>query len=625
MPPGGQRRIEYDRKQTEKKYAKKVEGYFKLADEETAEYWKLIDHGKNLKYQKDLEKQALNELTDYEKWIMANQLSNEELESQAKKRFRKRPKISIVVPLYKTKTVFFRELLYTLHCQTYSNWELCLADGSPEPLEEIQKMCEKDPRIKYKFLGSNDGISSNTNAALELVTGDYIGLLDHDDFLEENCLYEVVKCINENPKVEFIYTDEDKATGLLDERFDAYFKSDFAPDTLLSQNYICHFSVFKKSVMDKLGGFRKEFDGAQDYDIFLRMSEIVKPENIKHIAKVLYHWRMHKESTAMEASAKPWAFDAGRRAIADHLERMGIDAIVRDGKAIGSYEVEYPVKGNPKVSIVIPNKDGIDVLKVCVDSILKKTTYDNYEIVVVENNSTEKETFEYYDEIKKNDKIEVIYYPDKGFNYSRIINFGVRNCDGEFVMQLNNDTEVVTEDWLEKMIGYAQRKEIGAVGVRLNYPDETIQHAGVLLGLGGIAGHLHKNIHKDSYGYFSRAIIIQDMTAVTAACIMTRREIYDEVGFMNERLAVAFNDIDFCMKIRKAGYFIIYNPFVELWHYESKTRGEEDSPEKVERFNNEIRIFKEAWQKELEAGDPYYNKNLRLDNDQYEVRTEKVN
>ena len=625
MPPGGKRRIEYEKKKTEKQYEKRVKKYIESTDEETVEYWKGIDHRKYLKLQKLYEKQAKNELNDYEKWLLSNMTTEEELNAQRKIKFKKRPKISILVPLYNTDIVFFKELLYTVHCQTYTNWELCLADGSPKPLKKIEEICKKDCRIKYHFIGENKGISGNTNEAIKLATGDYISLLDHDDLLTEDCLYEVVKVINENPDVDFIYTDEDKIELFDESEFSPHFKPDFAPDTLRSQNYICHFSVFRKDVMDKLVGFRSDYDGAQDYDIILRMSEIVKPENIKHISKILYHWRVHKESTAMLGSAKTWAFDAGRKAVEDHIKRIGLDGIVNNGKALGTYEVEYKVEGKPKVNILIPNKDGIEVLKVCIDSILNLTTYDNYEIDIIENNSTEKETFEYYEKIKQNPKVKIIYYQEKGFNYSRIINFGVKNSDGDFVIQLNNDTEVVTPDWLEKMIGYAQQKRIGAVGVRLNYPDNTIQHAGVLLGLGGIAGHLHKNISKDAYGYFSRAVMIQNMTAVTAACIMTRREIYEEVGYMNEELAVAFNDIDFCMKIRKLGYLIIYNPYVELLHYESKTRGSEDSPEKVKRFNNEIETFRKAWFKELEEGDPYYNKNLRLDNDQYEVRTDKVN
>ena len=618
MPPGSNMRAKHEKKKNKKILAKLAKSFYPYTDKATAKRWALLVEKIN-----DEPKNRTSN-TDYDKWMNLNDPSEEDFEYQRSYHFSYEPKISIVTPLYNTPTDFFRDLLFFMHEQTYSNWELCLADGSPEPLTQIQKMIEKESRVKYVFLGKNKGISENTNEAIKLATGDYIGLLDHDDYLSKDCLFEVVKAINENRNIEFIYTDEDKASGVGEERYDAYFKPDFAIDTLRSQNYICHFSVFKKNVMDKLKGFRKDFDGAQDYDIFLRMSEIVKEKNIKHIPKILYHWRIHKASTAMQGSAKPWAFEAGKKALEDHIKRVGLKGIVKNGVALGTYEIEYEVEGNPKVSILIPNKDGISVLKVCIDSILEKTTYKNYEIVIIENNSEEDETFEYYKELQKNERIKVIYYKEKGFNYSRIINFGVKNSDGDYVIQLNNDTELLTENWLELMLGYCQRKDVGAVGVKLYYPDKTVQHAGVLLGLGGIAGHFFKFIGEKDFGYFSKAVMIQNMTAVTAACIMSRREIYEEVGYMNEELAVAFNDIDFCLKIRKAGYLIVYNPYVEFLHYESKTRGEENTEEKVKRFNREIDTFKKYWQKELDAGDPYYNINLRLDNDRCAIKTEKV-
>ena len=619
MPPGSNMRAKHEKKKNKKILAKLAKTFYPYTDKITAKRWALLVEKLN-----DEQKNRISN-TDYDRWMDLNDPTEEEFGFQRKYHFSYEPKISIVTPLYNTPTDFFRDLLFFMYEQTYSNWELCLADGSPEPLVEIQKMIEKEPRVKYVFLdGKNKGISENTNEAIKLATGDYIGLLDHDDYLSKDCLFEVVKAINENRNIEFIYTDEDKASGVGEERYDAYFKPDFAIDTLRSQNYICHFSVFKKNIMDKLKGFRKDYDGAQDYDIFLRMSEIVKEKNIKHIPKILYHWRIHKASTAMQGSAKPWAFEAGKKALEDHIKRVGLKGIVKNGVALGTYEIEYEVEGEPKVSILIPNKDGVSVLKVCIDSILEKTTYKNYEIVIIENNSEEEETFEYYKELQENEKVKVIYYKEKGFNYSRIINFGVKNSDGDYVIQLNNDTELLTENWLELMLGYCQRKDVGAIGVKLYYPDKTVQHAGVLLGLGGIAGHFFKFIDEKDFGYFSKAVMIQNMTAVTAACIMSRREIYEEVGYMNEELAVAFNDIDFCLKIRKAGYLIVYNPYIEFLHYESKTRGEENTEEKVKRFNREIDTFKKYWQKELDAGDPYYNINLRLDNDRCAIKTEKV-
>ena len=436
-------------------------------------------------------------------------------------------------------------------------------------------------------------------------------------------LYEIVVAINQNPNVEFIYTDEDKIDEKSSNRFDVYFKPDFGIDTLLAANYICHFSIFKKELMDKLGGFRSKFDGAQDYDILLRMSE--NTDKILHIQKVLYHWRVHKASTASAGEAKPWAFEAGKLAVQDYLYRNNLKGTAEHGKTLGSYKINYEIKNNPKVSIMIPNKDGIDTLKVCVDSIINKTTYENYEINIIENNSTEEATFEYYKELEKNPKINILYYPEKGFNYSKIMNFGARNSNGDYIIQLNNDTELLTPNWLEEMLGHCQKNEVGAVGVLLYYPDNTIQHAGVALGIGGIAGHRFKYISKDVHGYFAEESKIQNLSAVTAACIMTPKSIYEEVGYMNEELEVAFNDIDFCLRIRKAGYRIIYTPFVEFYHYESKTRGVEDSPEKVKRFQHEMSVFNKYWRDVLDKGDPYYNKNFRLDTEQFDIRAEKVN
>ena len=545
--------------------------------------------------------------TIYQKWIENNEPTKEELEEQRNTEFKLNPKISIIIPMYNTPVKFFEELVDALILQTYPNWELCLADGSPEKNEELRPIFEKDDRIHYKFIGENKGIAGNTNEALKLATGDFIGLLDHDDLLPEFSLFEIVKCINKNPEVDFIYTDEDKFEQLCGKRYDPYFKSDFAPDTLRANNFICHFSIFRKDLMDKLGGFRSEYDGAQDYDILLRMSENAK--NIVHIPKILYHWRVHELSTAKSGgTAKPYAYEAGVKAVQAHIDRIGLEGI----------------KGNPKISIVIPNKDYISTLKVCLKSLTKLTTYENYEIIIVENNSEKPETFEYYKEIDGKDKIKVIYYPEKEFNYSKIINFGVKNATGEYIVQLNNDTEILTQKWLEEMLGFAQREDVGAVGVELFYPDKTIQHAGIIVGIGGVAGHVFKNIPHNMHGYFSKDAMIQNMSAVTAACIMTKKSIYEEVGYMDEKFKVAFNDVDFCLKIRQTGKLIVYNPYVQFLHYESKSRGFEDTPEKQERFKTEIDRFYEKWQSFLDKGDPYYNINLRLDNDQCAIREEKV-
>ena len=585
---------------------------------------------------------------DYGGWIKYNEPKDADLKIQMKKKFDFEPKISVVVPMYNTKEKFFKELIKCMMDQTYSNWELCLADGSPKQNDNLKKYYEQDKRIKYKYLDGNLGIAGNSNAAIGMATGDYIALLDHDDVLADYALYEIVYNLNKFPNAEFLYSDEDK----IDEngnRYDAYFKPDIAPDTLRCQNYICHFSVFKKELMEKLGGFRENYDGAQDYDIFLRMLEITDPKKISHVPKILYHWRVHNESTAkLNSNAKNYAFEAGKKAIEDHIKRVGLEGTVSKGCIDGIYRIDYKVIGEPKVSIVIPNKDGKDILEVCINSIFEKSTYKNFEIVITENNSETNEIYDYYKTLLKNDKIKIVNYNTgkrieteeecsieytnknrrevkPGFNYSAIINFGVKNTTGEYVVQLNNDTELITPNWLELMLGFCQRKDVGAVGVKLYYQDETIQHAGIIVGIGGIAGNRFKSIPKSGHGYFAKESMIENLSAVTAACIMTPKSIYEEVGWMDEGLAVAFNDVDFCLKIREKGYLVVYNPFIEFWHYESKTRGQEDSPAKIKRFQGEMSRFEQRWPEILDSGDPYYNINLSLDTEVYHMKNIKVN
>lgn len=531
------------------------------------------------------------------------------------------PKISLLVPMYNTPKNFFEELVDCLINQTYTNWELCLADGSPEEDLELKPIINKDERIKYKFLNGNKGIAGNTNECIKMATGDFIALFDHDDLLPVFSLYEVVKCINENPDVEFIYTDEDKITTLDQPRFNPHFKPDFSLDFLRANNYICHFSIFKKELMDKLEGERSKYDGAQDFDIIIRMSE--ETDKIVHIPKVLYHWRVHPNSTAAAGGdAKPYAFEAGVKVVQDYIDRNGLKGKAEHGATLGTYRVKYEVEGNPKVSIIIPNKDGIEILKTCVESILELSTYKNYEIVIVENNSEKQETFDYYKELEKNEKIKILRYPEKGFNYSKIINYGVKNCDGEYVVQLNNDTKVLTPEWIEEMLGFAQRDDVGAVGVKMFYPDNTIQHAGIVLGVDTVAAHLFRGLPKHLHGYFARESTVQNFSAVTGACMMSRKSIYEEVGYMDESFEVSFNDLDFCLKIREKGKLIVYTPFTEFMHYESKTRGYEDSPEKQARFQDEISRFLNKWKKFYEKGDPYYNKNFSLNSCYYDVRAE---
>ena len=554
-------------------------------------------------------------------WLENNKLTEEMLEEQRKTKFKHEPTISVVVPMYNTEKVFFKELIESLKNQTYSKWELCLADGSEVPNELLKDYIDDD-RIKYSFLNSNLGISENTNKAIEMATGDFIGFLDHDDLLSQDALYEVVKAINEEKNVDFIYTDEDKIDENK-ERFEPYFKPDFSPETLECNNYITHFVVVKKALLKEVGMLNSKFNGAQDFDFVLRATE--KAENIVHIPKVLYHWRVHRGSTANVADAKPYAFEAGIKVVEEHLKRMNKVGDVQNGQDIpGIYRINYKVIGNPKVSILIPNRDNVKLLKEAVSSILELTSYSNYEIVIIENGSTDKETFKYYDLIKDKTNVKILKFDEDTdeFNYSKLINLGVKNVDGEFVLQLNNDIKIISKDWLDIMVGYSQQKEIGAVGGRLYYEDKTIQHAGIIVGLSGIAGNMLVNLPYGERAYFGRESATRNVAAVTGACLLCRRELYEEVGYMDEELfKVAFNDVDFCLKLMEKGYRNVYVPYVELYHYESKTRGYEYSKEKEERFNRESDNFKSKWKEILEKGDPYYNINFTRETCNYDIRT----
>lgn len=539
---------------------------------------------------------------------------------QKNRKFKTEVKFSILVPLYNTPENYLREMIESVQAQTYSVWELCLADGSDNEHAYVGEICssymKKDSRIKYKKLEKNEGISENTNRCIEMATGNYIALFDHDDLLHPFALYENM-CVIEEKGADFIYSDEDTFSDKPENGYCPHYKPDFSPDTLRSYNYICHFSVFKKSLLDEVGLFRKEFDGSQDYDMILRLTE--KAKVIEHIPKIIYYWRAHPASVASNVSAKTYCLDAAKKALKEHLERVGLSGQVEDASIPSVYKINYEIKDNPKISILIPNKDYIADLSKCINSILEKSTYDNYEIIVIENNSDQESTFEYYKIIEKNEKVRVVYWEDE-FNYSAINNFGATFANGDYILLLNNDMEIITPDWLQEMLMYAQRKDVGAVGAKLYYPDDTVQHAGVILGLGGIAGHSHKMFPRDAYGYSSRLQLVQNLSAVTAACLMLRREVFDEVHGLDEGFKVAFNDVDFCMKIRAAGYLIVFTPFAELYHYESKSRGYENTPEKVARFNGEIQRFRSKWQKELDAGDPYYNVNLSLDTEDFAIK-----
>lgn len=562
-----------------------------------------------------------NQSVDYLDYVKNNKLSIRTIEKQRSAKFNYMPKISIVIPMYNTKFSYFVELIESINNQTYQNFEVCLADSSKIPDVQIQKYIQElnSNKIVYKNISQNLGISENTNVAISFSTGDYVAFCDHDDVISINALYEVVKAINSSD-ADFIYTDEDILENGI--RKNPHFKPDFSPDLLTSYNYICHLCVVKRKLLDEVGLLNKEFDGAQDYDFVLRATE--KAKNIVHIPKVLYHWRAHETSTSYSSSAKEYVYMAGKRAIEEHFKRINIKAKVEILDEPGRYRVKYDVIGNPKISIIIPNKDSKSDLKKCIDSILK-SSYQNYEIVIVENNSKTKEIFDYYDKIQKdNDNIKVVSIKIDKFNYSLINNFGVKNSKGEYIVLLNNDTKVLSNNWMEEMLGICQRDDVGIVGAKLLYPDFKVQHAGVVVGIGGVAGHVNVNIAENEEGYFSRANVINNFSAVTAACLMIKRSIFEKIDGLDEKLQVAFNDIDLCMKVRKLKYLIVFTPYAKLMHYESKTRGSEDTPEKIKRFESEMDVFKSKWKDELDRGDPYYNINLRLDKVNFEINTNKM-
>lgn len=557
---------------------------------------------------------------DYDKWVEQTALTDSDRKKIRKgiERFSYRPKISIVMPVYNVERRWLEKALDSVLAQLYENWELCIADdASTEP--HIRKTLEayenKDPRIRVAYLSENRGISLASNEALALATGEFVALLDNDDELTENALYENVRLLNQYPYADMIYSDEDKL-DMDGKRCEPHFKPDWSPEMYLCHNYTCHFGVYRKSLIDEIGGFRKGYEGSQDYDLVLRFIE--KTENIYHIPKVLYHWRMIPGSAADSTDAKRYAYVAGKQAVEDYVRRNGIDGVVEDGLFLGSYRVRYRLRGTPEVSIIIPFRDKASVLETCVDSILRKTTYPRYRILLVDNGSREEETIQYLKGLEPQPAIQVLKY-DRPFNYSAINNYAASQTDSEYVLFLNNDTEVISKDWIEVMLEHAQREEVGGVGALLYYPDDTVQHAGVILGLGGIAGHSHSRVSRESFGYFGRMKVVHNLSAVTAACMMTRRSLFEEVGGFDESVTHAFNDVDLCLKIREKGYRIVYTPYAELYHHESLSRGYEDTPEKQARFQREIDYIYARWKTVLEAGDPYYNPNLTLKNSGWTV------
>lgn len=548
-------------------------------------------------------------------------ISAQRREQEENAQFPKDIKFSVLVPLYNTPESFLKAMIESVQAQTYKNWELCLADGSDKEHSFVGEICKKyadnDKRIKYEKLERNLGISENTNACIRMATGEYIALFDHDDLLHPSALYEVMRAICEHG-ADFIYTDENTFSEEPRDAYNPHFKPDFSPDTLRSYNYICHLSVFSRELLDTVGYFRSEYNGSQDYDLILRLTE--KAKKVFHIRKILYYWRAHKNSVAQDVGAKPYTVTAAKKALSAHLERCGLKGEVLDSSVPTTYHIKYEIDGNPLISVIIPNKDHTDDLDICLKSLYEKSSYKNFEVIIVENNSTEKETFEYYEALtQKHGNIKIVKWKGN-FNYSAINNFGVNYAKGEYILLLNNDVEIINGVCLEEMLMFAQRKDVGAVGAKLYYSDDTVQHAGVILGLGGTAGHAHKHFGRNHPGYMARASIAQNLSACTAACLMMRRDVFDEVGGLDESFEVAFNDVDLCMKIRKKGYLVVFTPYAELYHYESKSRGNDSTPEKLERFRGEIDRFKEKWQKQLDDGDPYYNPNLTLTRDDFSLK-----
>ena len=562
----------------------------------------------------------------YDIWMLKNEITPGKFE-QCKKEiitFNYLPKISIIIPVYNPDVSWINAAINSVINQVYENWELCIADASTKKDvgKCLENLAKNEARIKIKILPENKGISGNSNEAMSLATGEYIGLLDHDDELSPDALYEVVKYLQNNRDADMIYSDEDKI-DLKGNRSDPFFKPDWSPDEFLSDMYTCHFGVYKKNIIDEIGGFRARYDGSQDYDLVLRFIE--KTSNIRHIPKILYHWRIVPGSAASSVDEKAYALTAAKMALQDYLVRNNIQGEVADGLWRGSYHVKRELLKNPLISIIIPTKDNVNVLKNCIESIFKNIGYTHFEIIIVNNGSTDDGTLAFFEELKFTNNIIILDYLNY-FNFAAINNFAVKFANGEVILFLNDDTEVISEDWLSAMLEHVQRKEVGAVGCKLLYPDKSLQHAGVVLGINyigehsPIAEHSPKYIPYTNQGYFGKVGIIRNISAVTAACMMMRKEVFEEVNGFDENLAVAYNDVDLCLKIREHRYLIVYTPYAELYHHESQSRGYDDTSEKRERFLKEIEYIRKKWGPVIDKGDPYYNPNLALDRVDFSIR-----
>ena len=569
------------------------------------------------------------------------------------------PVFSILVPLYNTPEAFLRDMIESVLAQTFPYAELCLADGSDDAHAYVERVVREyagdnggddnrgtvlllSPVIRYQRLTENKGISANTNACLAMARGAYIGLLDHDDILHPEALYLYAREIVSRG-ADYLYSDETTFAGgtgearrissgtflpqEINRMLTMHFKPDYAVDNLRANNYICHFSVFKKDLLEGDELFRPQFDGSQDHDMILRLTD--RARKIVHVPRILYYWRSHAGSTAAGIEAKAYAIGAAKGAVADHLKRHGFAHFrITSTRAFETiFKISYEIKGDPKISIVIPSRDHAADLKRCIDSIVEKSTWDNYEIIVVENGSTEEETFRYYEALRVGDDnkrtVPLLSPPaSDSFNYAEIVNFGVSHATGDYILLLNNDTEVIAANWMEELLMYAQRDDVGAVGAKLYFQDNTIQHAGVVLGLGAhrTAGHSHYGESKENLGYMGRLCYAQNVSAVTGACLMVSKHKYDEVNGLDPSFAVSLNDVDFCLRLREKGYLNVFTPFAALYHHESKSRGLDTDGDKAARYERESALFRERWKELLEAGDPYYNPNFSLDHADFRLR-----
>ncbi len=567
------------------------------------------------------------ERSRFQRWMLTNEPDESALDAQrgASKEQGSRPLISIVTPVFETPVDVLHSTIRSVLEQTYDNWELCIANGSADSTDvrnALETYTRQDPRIKVTHLPRNLGIAGNANAAGALASGDFVGFLDHDDLLAPFALFEVVKAIAGHPAVDVIYSDEDKIGPTGDQRNTPFFKPAFSPDFLEAVNYMPHFLLIRRALGERLGWFRDGFEGAQDYDLILRAVEAAR--EIAHIPRILYHWRAWTRSTALAESAKNTAIAAGKRALQEHFRRLGLVGAVEEGPWPTTYRVTRNLPSTPLVSIIIPNRDHADDLGKCIGSIRQRSTYKHIELVVVENDSREKATRKLYAALQDLPNFRLLPDSTQPFNYSEANNFGAANATGEVLLFLNNDTTVITPGWLERMLENILRPEVGVVGAKLYYPNDTVQHAGVILGIGGFAAHAHYHFPRGSPGYFCRLKLQQNLSAVTGACMMIRKQVFETVGGFDPAYALALGDVDLCLRILAKGYLAVYTPAAELYHHESRTRGPELGRRREQRFEREIHIFQQRWSTELARGDDYYNPNLSQRRPDFSINMEPV-